>query len=98
VIIACGRKIQMERSKLWNIICSSHIQKQKHALNVELKIDGSLVLGISRGLNIMDEKVEYAALGIYLKACFNTLGTQRSGNTAGTNLTPLIWLLEAVIK
>jgi hypothetical protein len=28
VIIACGRKIQMERSKLWNIMWRSYIQNQ----------------------------------------------------------------------
>jgi len=33
----------------------------------------------------MDEKVECGALEICFKACFNTLGTQRSGNK-----TPLI--------
>jgi len=46
----------------------------------------------------MDEKVECDVLEICFKACFNTLGTQKSGNTAGTNFTPLMWLSEAVIK
>ena len=46
----------------------------------------------------MDEKVEFGAIEICFKACFNAFGTQISGNTSGTNLTPLILLLESVIK